>query len=74
MTEEQWDQVLTVNLKGTFLCAQAASKAGVIGAHPHARARVCEVGVTVTCVAPGPVMPRMLASVPEAIDIHDVPT
>jgi NAD(P)-dependent dehydrogenase (short-subunit alcohol dehydrogenase family) len=23
MTEEQWDQVLTVNLKGTFLCAQA---------------------------------------------------
>ena len=23
-TEEQWDQVLTVNLKGTFLCAQAA--------------------------------------------------
>jgi NAD(P)-dependent dehydrogenase (short-subunit alcohol dehydrogenase family) len=24
MTEEQWDQVLTVNLKGTFLCAQAA--------------------------------------------------
>ena len=24
MTEEQWDQVLSVNLKGTFLCAQAA--------------------------------------------------
>jgi NAD(P)-dependent dehydrogenase (short-subunit alcohol dehydrogenase family) len=24
MTEEQWDEVLTVNLKGTFLCAQAA--------------------------------------------------
>ncbi len=23
MTEEQWDQVLNVNLKGTFLCAQA---------------------------------------------------
>ncbi|MBI3029219.1 MAG: 3-oxoacyl-ACP reductase FabG [Candidatus Rokubacteria bacterium] len=23
MTEEQWDQVLDVNLKGTFLCAQA---------------------------------------------------
>jgi 3-oxoacyl-[acyl-carrier protein] reductase len=22
MTEEQWDQVLTVNLKGTFLCAK----------------------------------------------------
>ncbi len=24
MTEEQWDQVLAVNLKGTFLCARAA--------------------------------------------------
>ena len=24
MTEEQWDRVLDVNLKGTFLCAQAA--------------------------------------------------
>ena len=24
MTEEQWDAVLSVNLKGTFLCAQAA--------------------------------------------------
>jgi 3-oxoacyl-[acyl-carrier protein] reductase len=25
MTEEQWDQVMDVNLKGTFLCAQAAA-------------------------------------------------
>ena len=25
MSEEQWDSVLAVNLKGTFLCAQAAS-------------------------------------------------
>lgn len=25
MTEEQWDEVMDVNLKGTFLCAQAAS-------------------------------------------------
>jgi 3-oxoacyl-(acyl-carrier-protein) reductase len=26
MTEEAWDKVLAVNLKGTFLCAQAAAK------------------------------------------------
>lgn len=26
MTEDQWDKVLKVNLKGTFLCAQAALK------------------------------------------------
>lgn len=25
MSEEQWDQVLNINLKGTFLCAKAAS-------------------------------------------------
>jgi 3-oxoacyl-(acyl-carrier-protein) reductase len=27
MTEEQWDAVITINLKGTFLCAQAAISA-----------------------------------------------
>lgn len=26
LTEEAWDRVLTVNLKGTFLCSQAAAK------------------------------------------------
>jgi NAD(P)-dependent dehydrogenase (short-subunit alcohol dehydrogenase family) len=26
MTEEQWDQVLDVNLKGTFLCSQSAAR------------------------------------------------
>jgi NAD(P)-dependent dehydrogenase (short-subunit alcohol dehydrogenase family) len=98
MTEEQWDQVLTVNLKGTFLCAQAAlvrmrehgwgriintssvgslgnigqanyaaSKAGVIGLTRTLALEGAKFGVTVNCVAPGPVMTRMLASVPEAI-------
>ena len=27
MTEEEWDAVININLKGTFLCAQAAMKA-----------------------------------------------
>ena len=98
MTEEQWDQVLTVNLKGTFLCAQAAlmrmrergwgrvintssigslgnigqanyaaSKAGVIGLTRTLALEYAKFGITVNCVAPGPVMTRMLASVPEAI-------
>jgi NAD(P)-dependent dehydrogenase (short-subunit alcohol dehydrogenase family) len=98
MTEEQWDQVLTVNLKGTFLCAQAAllrmrdrgwgriintssigslgnigqanyaaSKAGVIGLTRTLALEAARYGVTVNCVAPGPVMTRMLAGVPEAI-------
>ena len=26
MTEAQWDEVLNVNLKGTFLCAQAVAQ------------------------------------------------
>jgi NAD(P)-dependent dehydrogenase (short-subunit alcohol dehydrogenase family) len=98
MTEEQWDQVLTVNLKGTFLCAQAAlvrmrergwgrvintssigalgnigqanyaaSKAGVIGLTRTLALEYAKFGITVNCVAPGPVMTRMLAGVPEAI-------
>ena len=98
MTEEQWDLVLTVNLKGTFLCAQAAlprmrehgwgrvintssvgslgnigqanyaaSKAGVIGLTRTLALEYAKYGITVNCVAPGPVMTRMLAGVPEAI-------
>jgi NAD(P)-dependent dehydrogenase (short-subunit alcohol dehydrogenase family) len=98
MTEEQWDQVLSVNLKGTFLCAQAAlmrmrergwgrvvntssvgslgnigqanyaaSKAGVIGLTRTLALEYAKYGVTVNCIAPGPVMTRMLAGVPEAI-------
>ena len=95
MTEEQWDQVLAVNLKGTFLCAQAAlprmrergwgrvintssigslgnigqanyaaSKAGVIGLTRTLALEYAKYGITVNCVAPGPVMTRMLAGVP----------
>ena len=98
MTEDQWDIVLAVNLKGTFLCAQAvlprmrergwgrvintssvgslgnvgqanyaASKAGVIGLTRTLALEYAKYGVTVNCVAPGPVMTRMLAGVPEAI-------
>jgi NAD(P)-dependent dehydrogenase (short-subunit alcohol dehydrogenase family) len=98
MTEEQWDQVLAVNLKGTFFCAQsalagmrergwgrvintssvaslgnigqanyAASKAGVIGLTRTLALEYAKYGITVNCVAPGPVMTRMLAGVPEAI-------
>jgi NAD(P)-dependent dehydrogenase (short-subunit alcohol dehydrogenase family) len=98
MTEEQWDQVIAVNLKGTFLCAQSAlsrmrekawgrvintssigslgnigqanysaSKAGVIGLTRALALEHAKFGITVNCVAPGPVMTRMLAGVPEAI-------
>jgi 3-oxoacyl-[acyl-carrier protein] reductase len=98
MTEEQWDQVVSVNLKGTFLCAQAAltrmrergwgrvvntssvaslgnmgqanyaaSKAGVIGLTRTLALEYAKYGITVNCVAPGPVMTRMLAGVTEAI-------
>ena len=98
MTEEQWDQVLTVNLEGTFLCAQAAlvrmrekgwgrvintssigslgnigqvnyaaSKAGVIGLTRTLALEYAKFGITVNCVAPGPVLTPMLAGVPEAI-------
>ena len=34
MTEDQWDQVLDVNLKGAFLCARAAAAAMVASSAP----------------------------------------
>ena len=34
MTEDQWDRVLDVNLKGAFLCAQAAAQAMVARGAP----------------------------------------
>ena len=98
MTEEQWDLVLSVNLKGTFLCAQAvlphmrergwgrvintssvgalgnvgqanyaASKAGVIGLTKTLALEWAKYGITVNCLAPGPVMTRMLLGVPDPI-------
>jgi 3-oxoacyl-[acyl-carrier protein] reductase len=45
----------------------AASKAGVIGLTRTLALECAKFGITVNCLAPGPVMTRMLASVPEAI-------
>src|SRR4029450_3143951 len=45
----------------------AASKAGVIGLTRTLALEYAKYGITVNCVAPGPVMTRMLAGVPEAI-------
>jgi len=36
LAEDEWDQVLDVNLKGGFLCAQAAARAMIAAARPGA--------------------------------------
>jgi 3-oxoacyl-[acyl-carrier protein] reductase len=45
----------------------AASKAGVIGLTRTLALEYAKFGITVNCIAPGPVMTRMLAGVPEGI-------
>ena len=44
-----------------------ASKAGMIGFSKALANEIASRGITVNCIAPGPVMTRMLAGVPEAI-------
>jgi 3-oxoacyl-[acyl-carrier protein] reductase len=43
MTEDQWDQVLAVNLKGAFLCARAAAQAMVARGAPGAIVNITSV-------------------------------
>jgi NAD(P)-dependent dehydrogenase (short-subunit alcohol dehydrogenase family) len=45
MSEEQWDQVLAVNLKGTFFCAQAAAAAMIAAARGGRIVNTASIGV-----------------------------
>ena len=44
LREDEWTRVLDVNLKGSFLCAQAAARAMVAGARPGAIVNLASVG------------------------------
>jgi NAD(P)-dependent dehydrogenase (short-subunit alcohol dehydrogenase family) len=45
MTESEWDQVLSVNLKGGFLCAQAVARALVLAERPGAIVNIASSAV-----------------------------
>ena len=45
MTEREWDQVLSVNLKGSFLCAQAVARALVAADRPGAIVNIASSAV-----------------------------
>jgi glucose 1-dehydrogenase len=48
LDEATWERVLAVNLKGVFLCGQAAAKAMVAGGHPGAIVNVASTYAEVT--------------------------
>jgi NAD(P)-dependent dehydrogenase (short-subunit alcohol dehydrogenase family) len=48
LDEATWDRVLAVNLRGVFLCGQAAAKAMVAGGHPGAIVNVASTYAEVT--------------------------
>jgi 3-oxoacyl-[acyl-carrier protein] reductase len=45
LREDEWTRVLDVNLKGSFLCAQAAARAMVSGARPGAIVNLASVAM-----------------------------
>jgi glucose 1-dehydrogenase len=48
LDEATWERVLAVNLKGVFLCGQAAAKAMIAGGHPGAIVNVASTYAEVT--------------------------
>ncbi|WP_116085873.1 SDR family NAD(P)-dependent oxidoreductase [Tropicimonas sp. IMCC34011] len=98
ITEEEWDEVIAVNLRGTVLTAQevipdmirakwgrvvnlsslagqrggpqvqgihyASSKAGIIGATRYLANEFADAGITVNCIAPGPILTEATAKAP----------
>jgi NAD(P)-dependent dehydrogenase (short-subunit alcohol dehydrogenase family) len=48
LAEATWERVLAVNLKGVFLCGQAAAKAMIAGRHPGAIVNVASTYAEVT--------------------------
>src|SRR3989339_485085 len=59
MSEQDWDLVIAINLKGTFNCTKAASKTGVLGITRSIAKEYANRNITVNAVAPGYIQTAM---------------
>ncbi len=66
MKDEEWDDVIRINLEAAFRLCRAASKAGLVGMSKALAQELASRQITVNCVAPGFISSAMTDALPDA--------